>query len=293
MPLTKQSLAERAEEELKALDGVIDYAERMMYQDGNRLEYEPLRRHAYGKTVVLETENEGVLTFRLSSTAVVLTPNNCGYATPHSPVGRLCAVLQPGDEELSPRWGEYRVLEVRGFSRYQGPKFEPNVRNFQHMLVQEESAKDSVTDLRRLVAGGAVASTAADDQVLAADEPAQDSPAGALSAPPLEKVAPAQVAVNIFEVVDDELPDSAELGVADDDEDPTLVPASSTKDDHDYFGLSEVFYLNRTRAQDAVISRSPVGAMFVQGVAGSGKTSAALGRTKMLCDFNAKNVVDE
>lgn len=105
MPLTKKSLAERAEEELKALDGVIDYAERMMYQDGNRREYEPLRRHAYGKTVVLETENEGVLTFRLSSTAVVLTPNNCGYATPHSPVGRLCAVLQPGDEELSPPLG--------------------------------------------------------------------------------------------------------------------------------------------------------------------------------------------
>ena len=293
MPLTKKSLAERAEEELKALDGVIDYAERMMYQDGNRREYEPLRRHAYGKTVVLETENEGVLTFRLSSTAVVLTPNNCGYATPHSPVGRLCAVLQPGDEELSPRWGEYRVLEVRGFSRYQGPKFEPNVRNFQHMLVQEESAKDSVTDLRRLVAGGAVASTAAHQQVLAADDLAQDSPAGALAAPPLENVAPAQLAVNIFEVVDDELPDSAELGFADDDEDPTLVSASSTKDDHDYFGLSEVFYLNRTRAQDAVISRSPVGAMFVQGVAGSGKTSAALGRTKMLCDFNANNVFNE
>ena len=204
MPLTKQSLAERAEEELKVLNGVIDYAERMMYQEGNRREYEPLRRHAYGKTVVLETENEGVLTFRLSSASATYPNAASGYATPHSPVGRLCAVLQPGEENISPRWGDYQVREVRQFGRYQGPQFEPNVRNFQHMLVQEESAKGRVTDLRRLVDGGAVASTTADEEVLAADEPAQDSPAGALAAPPVENVAPAQVAVNIYEVVDDE-----------------------------------------------------------------------------------------
>lgn len=293
MPLTKQSLAERAEEELKVLDGVIDYAERMMYQDGNRREYEPLRRQAYGKTVVIETENQGVQTFRLSSTAATYPNAASGYATPHSPVGRLCAVLQPGDEDMSPRWGDYRVREVRQFGRYQGPKFEPNVRNFQHMLVQEESARERVTDLRRLVADGAVAGTVADGQALATDESTQDSPSDELATPPLENLAPAQVAVSTFKVVDDELPSSVEAGFADDDEDPTADPAPGTKDDHDYFGLSEVFYLNRTRAQDAVISRSPVGAMFVQGVAGSGKTSAALGRTKMLCDFNANNVFDE
>jgi hypothetical protein len=33
--------------------------------------------------------------------------------------------------------------------------------------------------------------------------------------------------------------------------------------------------------------------MFVEGVAGSGKTSAALGRTKMLCDFDANSLVSE
>lgn len=293
MPLTKQSLAERAEEELKVLNGVIDYAERMMYQEGNRREYEPLRRHAYGKTVVIETEKLGVQMFRLSSTAATYPNSSAGYATPHSPVGRLCAVVDPGDEDDSPRWGEYRVQEVRQFGRYQGPQFELNVRNFQHMLVKEESAKSRVTDLRRLVAGGAVTSTAADEPVLAADKLAQDSLAGVLVAPPLENVAPAQVAVNTFEVVDDELPDSVDLGFVDDDEDQEVDSGSSTQEDHDYFGLSEVFYLNRTRAQDAVISRSPVGAMFVQGIAGSGKTSAALGRTKMLCDFNATDVFDE
>lgn len=302
MPLTKQSLVDRAEEELKALDGVIDYAERMMYQDGNRIEYAPLRRHAYGKTVVLETENEGVLTFRLSSTAVVLTPNNCGYATPHSPVGRLCAVLQPGDEEISPRWGDYRVLEVRGLTRYQGPQFEPNVRNFQQMQVQEEAATDRVTDLRRLVEGGAVASIALNRQCSVIDETvdvraqqlaAQDLAAAEVAGLPLEDATAAQVTVNIFEVMDDESLESVDFGSADDDEEPSADLAASTKDEQDYFGLSEAFYLNRTRAQDMVISRSPIGAMFVQGVAGSGKTSAALGRTKMLCDFNVNNVFDE
>lgn len=293
MPLTNQSLAERADEELKVLDGVIEYAERMMYQEGNRREYEPLRRHAYGKTVVIETENLGVQTFRLSLTAATYPNSASGYATPHSPVGRLCAVVEPGDEDDSPRWGEYRVQEVRQFGRYRGPQFEPNVRNFQHMLVQEVSGKGRITDLRRVVTDGGVARTVTDGQVLVTDESAHEYPTNELAASTLEEAPPTLVNVNIFEVVDDEIPDSVELGAEDDDEDQAINPSSSTKNDHEYFGLSEVFYLNRTRSQDAVISRSPVGAMFVQGVAGSGKTSAALGRTKMLCDFNAKNVFDE
>lgn len=293
MPLTNLSLAERADEELKVLDGVIEYAERMMYEEGNRREYEPLRRHVYGKTVVIETENLGVLKFRLSSTAAIYPNLASGYATPHSPVGRLCAVVEPGDEDDSPRWGEYRVQEVRQFGRYQGPQFEPNVRNFQYMLVQEESAKGRITDLRRVVAGGALASSAANSQVPSTEESASESPASEFAAFPLQVVPTALVNVNFFEVVDDEMPDSVELGAEDDEEDRAIDASSSTKGDHDYFGLSEVFYLNRTRSQDAVISRSPIGAMFVQGVAGSGKTSAALGRTKMLCDFNANNVVDE
>ncbi|MGB4343593.1 MAG: ATP-binding domain-containing protein, partial [Moraxellaceae bacterium] len=61
----------------------------------------------------------------------------------------------------------------------------------------------------------------------------------------------------------------------------------------DYFGLNEIFYVDRTKEQDQIISRSPVGPMFVQGVAGSGKTSAALGRAKMLCDFDASGIYEE
>lgn len=293
VPLTNKSLVERAIEELKVLDGVIDYAERMIYQEGNRIEYEPLRRHAYGKTVVIETEKLGVQKFRLSSTAVTYPNSASGYATPHSPVGRLCAVVESGDEDISPRWGDYRVQEVRQFSRFQGPEFEPNVRNFQHMLVKEKSAKDRITDLRSFVAGGGAASADTRNQVLSTQEWEQESPSVELVVPPLEDIPTAKINVNVFELVDNEVPELLELGAEDDEADPLIDFSSSTKSDLDYFGLSEIFYLNRTRSQDAVISRSPIGAMFVQGVAGSGKTSAALGRTKMLCDFNVNSVFSE
>jgi hypothetical protein len=90
-----------------------------------------------------------------------------------------------------------------------------------------------------------------------------------------------------LEIADDDLEDVTEY---EDGEDHLERPESATDG---YFGLSETFYVNRTREQDQIITRSPVGAMFVEGVAGSGKTSAALGRTKMLCDFTADGVTEE
>ncbi|HMT92271.1 hypothetical protein [uncultured Thiothrix sp.] len=86
----------RVKEELDVLEGVINYADKMIYEDGKRGEYSPLRRHAYGKTVIIKTENEGVLTFRLSSTSAVYPKHSSGYATPYSPVGRMCSFLSGG-----------------------------------------------------------------------------------------------------------------------------------------------------------------------------------------------------
>lgn len=71
MALTRTDLLERTEGELNVLDDLIDYADRMIYKEGKRGEYGPLRRHAYGKTIVIETDKLGVLTFRLSSTPAV------------------------------------------------------------------------------------------------------------------------------------------------------------------------------------------------------------------------------
>lgn len=150
MTVSKNDQVDRANEELSVLDDVIDYADRMVYQE-RQGEYMSLRRHAHGKTVVIETEKEGTKTFRLSSTPAVYPKCASGYATPHSPVGRLCSFLKPGDEDETPQWGEYRVMEVRLFDRFDGPLFEPNVRNFLRMKIEGEAGKAQVANLQSFV----------------------------------------------------------------------------------------------------------------------------------------------
>ncbi|MFP3373357.1 hypothetical protein SB756_28760, partial [Pseudomonas sp. SIMBA_068] len=86
----------------------------------------------------------------------------------------------------------------------------------------------------------------------------------------------------------------------DDEEEDSALSIADLDDVEDEVGgeliermsLDEHFFLNRTPNQDKIISRAPVGPMWVEGVAGSGKTSAAIGRTKMLCDFNSNEVTD-
>ena len=84
-----ETLRDYSRDELDSLNGVITYAERMIYGEGQHHPYASLRRSAYGKTVVIETEKAGRQVFRLSQTPAVITPNACGFATPHSQVGRL------------------------------------------------------------------------------------------------------------------------------------------------------------------------------------------------------------
>jgi hypothetical protein len=82
--------------ELDVLKGVIAYAKKMITWDGPQSPYRGLRRHAYGKTVVIESAREGKLVFRLSATSNVYPNFASGYATPHSPVGRLCSFVRSG-----------------------------------------------------------------------------------------------------------------------------------------------------------------------------------------------------
>lgn len=101
---------------------------------------------------------------------------------------------------------------------------------------------------------------------------------------------PAEVQIAEFTVVDE--PDDADADLeidTDEDWNPDQPPVKQ----EEYYGLSERFFTHQTVEQNQIIARSPVGAMFVEGIAGSGKTSAALGRTKMLTTFNAASVSDE
>jgi len=282
---------ERVRTELSVLDGVIEYADRMIYSDNRQVEYGPLRRHAYGKTVVIETENQGTLTFRLSSTPVVYPKADSGYATPHSPVGRLCAYLRPGDESESPRWGAYRVVEIRLFERFDGAQFEKNVRNFLRMTVQDEKSDERVTDLHAYLKSEPVAQPSRENE---SDTSGPETVEKRLArVPSVEQSVPQAVpavAVDMLHVIDEGEEENAPAAEFDENDADSDVAGRVAED---YFGLGETFYVNRTREQDEIMSRSPIGPMFVEGVAGSGKTSAALGRTKMLCDFNANNVYDE
>jgi|GEM_PF-6353236 len=55
--ISEASLRKIAREELEVLEGIIDYAERMI-REGN-LAYRNLKRHAYGKALVIEREDGG------------------------------------------------------------------------------------------------------------------------------------------------------------------------------------------------------------------------------------------
>lgn len=292
MALSEKKKREYSAVELEVLGKIIDYAERMIYEDG-RHEYVPLRQFAYAKTVVIDSEKEGRMEFRLSSTPVVVPNRASGYATPHSPVGRLCSVVRPGDVRSSSAWGNYRVVETRLFERFDGVHFEDNVRNFLKMAVDGEQGKGAVTDLRRAVQGKvkrnlpdpSPAPAASGAEAVVPVEP--PSPAKPV---PVEATLPVEPAIQLtaLDVEDDRDIDILGFDESDEGVDPRLEPTQQ-----DYFGLNEIFYVDRTREQDEIISRSPVGPMFVQGIAGSGKTSAALGRAKMLCDFDASGVYDE
>lgn len=305
MALTEKKKRGYSADEITVLEGVIAYADRMIYEDQNLDAlggfadsrgyvshssaplYKQLRRSAYAKTVVIETELKGRLEFRLSPTEAVYPNEASGYCTPHSPVGRVATIFQPGYEGRSKLWGDYQISEVRSFDRFGGPEFEPNVRNFLHMGILGDDGKDTVSDLRAYI--GKKRPTQPTAPV---DEPqtAVIAPSAPAILPTPVELPPVEVQISEFTVVDETDDTDTDLEIdGDEDWNPDEPPVKQ----EEYYGLNERFFTHQTVEQNQIIARSPVGAMFVEGIAGSGKTSAALGRTKMLTTFNAASVSDE
>jgi len=309
MTLTEDQKRNYSVAEIAVLTGVINYCDRMIYEDKtfdarNGLAdsrgyfshpqaplYRLLRRSAYAKTVVIETELQGIQEFRLSPTEAVYPNVESGYCTPHSAVGRLITFAPPGYEGQSKLWGDYRVVEVRSFDRYAGPAFEPNVRNFSRMDVIGERGGGAVADVagyraRRQDPKSKNGISDFEPELISQEKisdgaPSEDAPA---VVPTLE------VQIAEFNVVDDAEDPDAELDI---DHDDDWGPEDAPVKVEEYYGLNERFFTHQTAEQNQIIARSPVGAMFVEGIAGSGKTSAALGRTKMLTTFNPESVIDE
>lgn len=305
MALSEKNKREYCSEELAILKVVIDYADRMIYEDqtldalggiadtrgyvshSNAPVYKQLRRSAYAKTILIDTELKGTIEVRLSPTEATCPPV-ASYCTPHSPVGRLATICHPGFEGRSKLWGEYRITEVRSFDRFGGPEFEPNVRNFLHMGVVGDDGKGAVTDLRAFIGKNKPVKPSASPE---AERREVVKPSIPTAQPePAVELPPAEVKIAEFTVVDDDIDSDTELEIdVDDDWSPDRPPVKQ----EEYYGLSERFFTHQTIEQNQIIARSPVGAMFVEGIAGSGKTSAALGRMKMLTTFNAARVTDE
>jgi len=270
--MDKDKLKKIANEELTILNGVIDYAEKMISDNRWVTDCSILRRRAYAKTVVIETEKKGRCVYRLT-TASITDKLSSGCATPYSPIGRLCSVANVGLDGESVTLGEYDVSETRLFDRFDGVDYLNNIRNFLRMKISTVNHADEIVDdLKKVVVSQKVASLAIPK--IAKTPVAKET-----------QLEPPKIETPIFIVEDDDLEISLEY---EDDED-----SSHDEQDDGYFGLNEVFYVNQTIQQNKIIARSPFGAMYVEGVAGSGKTSAALGRTKMLCGFNAENVFEK
>ena len=327
--IDEASLRKVAREELEVLEGIINYAERMI-RDGV-LAYRNLKRNAYGKALVIERENEGIATFRLGMDSLVYPDVGSGYATPHSPVGRLCAVAGMGFEGFSKAWGDYRVTEARQFRRHDFEELERHARNFLAVGVENANGQGKVMDLRAFltktnsvgqqIAGkettalskkptnfknverrGAMVPLISEDLLGPAERTANEaelantSVTEALTHLPEDwqpadepvELTPSVLAAPRLQILDDDAEEDSALTIADfDDVDDEVGGELIAR-----ISLDEHFFLNRTLNQDKIISRAPVGPMWVEGVAGSGKTSAALGRTKMLCDFNSNEVTD-
>ncbi|MCY0109274.1 ATP-binding domain-containing protein [Pseudomonas monsensis] len=323
--LSEASLRKVAREELEVLEGIIDYAEQMI-REGD-LAYRNLKRNAYGKALVIERENEGVATFRLGMDSLVYPKASSGYATPHSPVGRLCAVAGVGFESFSKAWGDYRVTEARQFRRHDLEELERHARNFLAVGVENANGQGKVMDLRAFLT---TANLAGKQNTVPSKKPAKsksvEKPVAVVLPIGEELLEPAKRTTNeaglpntpLTEVLvvthppedgqpagvprelTPSVPAAPRLQILDDEEEDSALAIADLDDVDDEVGgeliermsLDEHFFLNRTPNQDKIISREPVGPMWVEGVAGSGKTSAALGRTKMLCDFNSNEVTD-
>ena len=311
MPIQNVDLKKSSEKELEILYGVIEYADRMIYEDRNYSVlsgmsnptdfiassqaplYKLLRKSAYAKTIVVETEKKGVLEYRLSATEAVYPNFESGYCTPHSTVGRLATICHIGYEGNSKLWGEFRVTEVRSFDRFGGPEFEPNVRNFLRMQINCDDGRETVQDLKSFLADYLAKKVNVESKNLPIEKTILDEkssgPDGQSTARTVpEKLLHPELIIAKFSVVDEA--EGADLDIIIDDEHDSSYEGVLVKQE-EYYGLSEHFFTHQTIEQNQIIARSPVGAMFVEGVAGSGKTSAALGRTKMLTTFDANKVL--
>ena len=277
------------ENELDALDTVISEAEHKrrgeFYMDAYQRQrgYEELYRHGFSKTVVIDTELKGRLNYRISQATSDYANTKLGFSTPNTPIGNLCRVARLGMTHESAEWGEYTIVEIRNFARYTGQEAAEQIRNFrvmesQSLILSEKKAnfESIVTNLRSVLGRWFAKKDNSQEEAL-------------LSNSELLSI----------ETVDPEILAGVGIELDFDFDEPVLlidndveqenhydIFGRSEKEQDDYYGLSNYFFMNPTEEQLAIMTNTVyAGPMLVEGVAGSGKTCAALGRAKTLFDL--------
>ncbi len=263
--------------ELTALEKAVNYAEEraaisdLYWQDpdviekihqvhsGQRLAYSEFLRVAWGKAVRIKSEYKGEIIYRLSQSSAIFPIPGINLATPGSPIGRLVSIAQAGDEYESGMLGEYRIEDVWYFERFTGHEYHKNVKNFKSMTSYGEnvfSIKDLIQWLKNIVKG---------DDVFVIETAKVDSQLSSWEDITFEEASTQDISAD---------------------------PVSHFEEEKG-ISLSTKFYVNLIESQYDAAHWGANGLVFVFGIAGSGKTSVALGRSKSLAQLGQVPKNDE
>ena len=251
---------------------------------------EEMKRVAYGKTIIIDTELKGLQEYRVTQAAGSYANTQFGVATALSPIGSLCRQAYIGFAGNSKLFGEFEVLEIRTFERFKGHTAANNLRNFQSMVrssfmhnngsdIDEFHIQDLLSTTQywnRKNENGSIVLEESTEQELSLLEQNE-----------------AEIKTDVVwgaDGFDDWDLDEPNVAI---ETDELIEPLEYIEFKDEYFGLSSNFYLNPTSEQYKIMSNTlDTGPMLVEGIAGSGKTCAALGRAKTLVDLS-KVVPDE
>ncbi|WP_019029048.1 UvrD-helicase domain-containing protein [Colwellia piezophila] len=266
--------------ELENIDILISEVERKesstIYQDDvtRKLAFKELRRHGFGKTVVIKSEKLGEISYRVSLVNCDYASTRMGYSTPNSSYGKLCRSAKIGYDGHNERLGDFEIIEIRNSLRFRGLEAEDNIRNFKFM--RQEKYQNNIDEKKEVLTVQNLSKSLKkwfDKRVEVVSEAENSSP---IIPESINHFGGLEIEIDDFETTI-ELEDEPEIDIAD------IIHNDLEQDD--LIGLSNYFYLNPTETQLEIMDSSVhTGPMLIEGIAGSGKTCVAIGRAKTLCD---------
>lgn len=231
--------------------------------------YEELAKHCYGRTVIGEETNEAgrplrPFTYRITQANVGYIDGGCNVLARNSPIASKLVAANPGDESEINAPGRMRFLTAREVRTFDGPTSllsSTQKPNFRSMVLRLLGHKHSIAvqNVRALA-------TRLAKQILVPNAPEAPIPESAETSFDLE-IDQRSTVVH--------------------ESDPTWL--AQWQDiywgDSETSSLSHQFFTRTTSKQENALN-NPRGLTFVEGIAGSGKTSIALGRLKFFANFS-------